>query len=110
MIKKLLAELDQSMISRVEEKPTCIHNIFCVNVVEFMERGDFMSTVDLKNAYCTLSIHPSDRPKQGLVWNYSVCAHFCPFLVPPLKKSIRGVTGPVMLSFFIYKYLYLCAY
>ena len=105
--QQLLKELDQGMISQVEEKPSCIHNIFCVpkgtggmcvidcsrpkgksinnhteevstkfkynsvdNVVEFLEVGDFMSTIDLKDAYRALAIHPSDRTKQGLIWNF----------------------------------------
>ena len=34
------------------------------NLVDFLEIGDFMSTIDLKDAYRALAIHPSDRPKQ----------------------------------------------
>ena len=38
------------------------------DVVEFMEQGDYMSTIDIKDAYRAVSIHPRDRERQGLHW------------------------------------------
>ena len=37
-------------------------------VVELMEQGDYMSTIDIKDAYRAVSIHPRDRERQGLHW------------------------------------------
>ena len=41
------------------------------NVAEQMERGDFMATIDIKDAYRAVSIHPRDRERQGLQWEFS---------------------------------------
>ena len=38
------------------------------DVVEIMEQGDYMSTIDIKDAYRAVAIHPRDRERQGLHW------------------------------------------
>ena len=40
------------------------------NVVEYMHQWDFLSTVDLKDAYRAVAIHLEDRIKQGLIWDF----------------------------------------
>ena len=40
------------------------------DVVENMSVNDYISTVDVADAYRAVSIHPTDRRKQGLRWNF----------------------------------------
>ena len=40
------------------------------DVAAAMERGDYLSTVDIKDAYRAVSIHPRDRDRQGLHWDF----------------------------------------
>ena len=40
------------------------------DVAAAMEVGDYLSTVDIKDAYRAVSIHPRDRDRQGLHWNF----------------------------------------
>ena len=35
-----------------------------------MQVGDYISTVDISDAYRSVNIHPSDRYRQGLIWNF----------------------------------------
>ena len=36
-----------------------------------MYNADYLSTLDLKDAYRAVAIHPSDIQKQGLVWDFN---------------------------------------
>ena len=38
------------------------------NVIEEVEQGDFMASIDIKDAYRAVHIHPGDRSRQGLKW------------------------------------------
>ena len=40
------------------------------DVAAAMEKGDYLSTVDIKDAYRAVSIHPRDRDRQGLHWDF----------------------------------------
>lgn len=40
------------------------------DVADAMERGDFLATVDIKDAYRAVSINPRDRERQGLHWDF----------------------------------------
>ena len=40
------------------------------NVADCMERGDFMSTIDIKDAYRAKKQKPENRDRQGLHWNF----------------------------------------
>lgn len=40
------------------------------DVAAVMEQGDFLATVDIKDAYRAVSIHPRDRDRQGLHWDF----------------------------------------
>ena len=106
--EKLKGEIDRGCVSVVCDRPSCVHDIFCVpkegggaraivdcskptgcsvnshtdqvsvkfryksvdNVAELMERGDYLSTVDIKDAYRAIAIHPRDRDRQGLHWDF----------------------------------------
>ncbi len=41
------------------------------NVVEVLELGDFLSSIDIKDAYRAVHIHPSSRPFQGIKWEFT---------------------------------------
>ena len=41
------------------------------DVVYCMEKGDYMASIDIKDAYRAVHIHPRDRLKQGLKWHFS---------------------------------------
>ena len=38
------------------------------NVTELLEQGDYIGTVDIKDAYRAVSIHPNDHKFQGLYY------------------------------------------
>ena len=40
------------------------------DITEIMERGDYLSTIDIKDAYMAICIHPRDWERQGLRWNF----------------------------------------
>ena len=40
------------------------------DVVEMLQRDDFLSSIDIKDAYRAVHIHPGDRTKQGLKWKF----------------------------------------
>ena len=105
---KLQKEITQGCIRVVEDRPSCVHDIFCVpkddggvrsivdcsqpegnsvngyttevavkfsynsvdDVADCMERGDHLATVDIKDAYRAVCIHPADRDRQGLHWDF----------------------------------------
>ena len=56
-----------------EQTMTCRTN-FSYNSVESvtkcMREGDYMSTVDISNAYRAVNIHPACRVRQGLSWDF----------------------------------------
>ena len=35
-----------------------------------MKRFDFIAIIDIKDAYRAIFIHPSDRPRQGILWDF----------------------------------------
>lgn len=39
-------------------------------VTDNLQSGDYMATVDIKDAYRSLNTHPSCRERQGLVWDF----------------------------------------
>ena len=41
------------------------------HVAQAMEKGDYMATLDIKDAYRAVSIHPRDRERQGLHWAFN---------------------------------------
>ena len=41
------------------------------SVVNIMERNDFLTTLDISEAYRAVPIHPSDRIRQGICWQFS---------------------------------------
>lgn len=40
------------------------------DVAELMQRGDYLATVDIRDAYRAVSIHPRDRDRQGIFWDF----------------------------------------
>ena len=40
------------------------------SVTEIMQRGDYLATVDISNAYRAINTHPMSREKQGLAWDF----------------------------------------
>ena len=42
----------------------------CDTVVSLMEKNDFMSIIDISDAYRVMPIHPHDRVWQGLCWKF----------------------------------------
>lgn len=40
------------------------------SVTNGLQSGDYMATIDIKDAYRSISIHPRCREKQGLVWDF----------------------------------------
>ena len=40
------------------------------DVAEAMTQGDFLATTDIKDAYRAICIHPRDRGRQGLHWDF----------------------------------------
>ena len=76
---KLRPKLEQGVISICDEAPICSHGVFHIpkdegyvtdkvcakckynsvdTVVEWMEQGDYLATVDIKDAYQVVTIHP----------------------------------------------------
>ena len=55
------------------------------NVVTELAVGDYLASVDIKDAYCAFSIHPEDRQRTGIKWafsaeekeSYMVDTHLC---------------------------------
>lgn len=106
--KKLKKEISLGYITKVDEKPHCIHGMFGIlktngsirgiidcsqpkghsvnnntsevclkfsynsvdNVNDIMVKNDYISTIDISDAYRALNIHPINRPLQGLQWDF----------------------------------------
>lgn len=53
------------------------------NVVQLMNQGDFVTVVDIKIMYCTVSVNPSHAKLQGIRWEldgeekYFLDKHLC---------------------------------
>ena len=41
------------------------------DIIAFMKVGDFMSNFDITNAFRIVAIHPQDRIRQELCWNFN---------------------------------------
>lgn len=40
------------------------------NVTDLLQRGDYLATVDISNAYRAVNTHPDSRVRQGLTWDF----------------------------------------
>ena len=110
MSGRLQLEIDEEIISVVDEPCVCVHALGsvpkghddfraiidcsspdgrCVNdsmqgcrvnfsynlvesVTEILQEWDVMATVDVKNAYREVNMHPSSRVRQGLAWDFGM--------------------------------------
>ena len=62
--------MDTSVNNYVDEVAVRFSYNSVDSVAEVMEAGDYLSTIDIKDAYRAVSIHPRDRDRQGLHWNF----------------------------------------
>lgn len=61
---------DRSVNSATSEVAHTFKYLSVDNVIDNLERGDHLSSIDIKDAYRAVQINPRDRIRQGLKWKF----------------------------------------